>query len=106
MCNGCPDRQLVAQHSPRKIQAVRTWPWYVLPSVPFQRRNCLCYQIPDNLDLEALLMTVIRRHAAAVMRKHWENARSHQYRELFPHSEDLTTVLHGMGSLIYVSLFL
>jgi len=41
-------------------------------------------------------MTVIRRHAAAVMRKHWENARSHQYHELFPHSEDLTTVLHGM----------
>jgi hypothetical protein len=63
-------------------------------------------QDPDNLDLEALLMTVIRRHAAAVMRKHWENARSHQYRELFPHSEDLSTVLHGMRSLRHVSLFL
>ena len=53
-------------------------------------------QDPDNLDLEALLMAVIRRHADAVMRKHWENARSHQYCELFPHSEDLTTVLHGL----------
>ena len=51
-------------------------------------------------------MTVIRRHAAAVMRKHWENARSHQYRELFPHSEDLTTVLYGVWSLLYVSVSL
>ena len=49
-------------------------------------------------------MTVIRRHAAAVMRKHWENARSHQYRELFPHSDDLTTVLHGVWPLLYVSV--